>query len=134
MLIIVLSFPMLISYNASQCFFKINTINNATRRKPIFKLLAGMTDYGGLCTHQTRRSKPGSCGFVCETGRLKVVDPNTGKVLGVNETGEIWAKSSYMMNGYYNNSEATKNAIDSDGKYEIVRHLPLFRADTENFN
>lgn len=75
----------------------------------------GMTDYGGLCARQTRRSKPGSCGFVCETGRLKVVDPDTGKVLGVNKTGEIWAKSSYMMNGYYNNPEATKNAIDSNG-------------------
>ncbi|EZA59029.1 Luciferin 4-monooxygenase [Ooceraea biroi] len=75
----------------------------------------GMTDYGGLCARQTKYSKPGSCGFVCETGRLKVVDPNTGKVLGANKTGEIWAKSSYMMNGYYNNPEATKNAIDSDG-------------------
>ncbi|XP_018350299.1 PREDICTED: luciferin 4-monooxygenase-like [Trachymyrmex septentrionalis] len=75
----------------------------------------GMTDYGGLCARQTKYSKPGSCGFVCETGRLKVVDPDTGKVLGVNKTGEIWAKSSYMINGYYNNPEATKNAIDSDG-------------------
>lgn len=79
-----------------------------------------MTDYGGLCTRQTRHSKPGSCGFVCETGRLKVVDPDTGKVLEVNKTGEIWAKSSYMMNGYYNNPEATKNAIDSNGTYEII--------------
>ncbi|XP_025158095.1 4-coumarate--CoA ligase 2-like [Harpegnathos saltator] len=75
----------------------------------------GMTDYGGLCARQTKYSKPGSCGFVCETGRLKVVDPNTGKVLGANKTGEIWAKSSYMMNGYYNNPEATKRALDSDG-------------------
>lgn len=90
-----------------------------------------MTDYGGLCARQTRRSKPGSCGFVCETGRLKVVDPDTGNILGVNKTGEIWAKSSYMMNRYYNNPEATKNAIDSDGKYEIVQHLLLLRADTE---
>jgi len=59
-----------------------------------------------------------------------VVDPNTGKVLGANKTGEIWAKSSYMMNGYYNNLEATKNAIDSDGKHEIVQRLPLFRTAT----
>lgn len=60
------------------------------------------------------RRKPGNCGFVCETGRLKVVDPNIGRILGANKTGEIWAKSLYMMNGYYNNPEATKNAIDSD--------------------
>ncbi|XP_029676660.1 luciferin 4-monooxygenase-like [Formica exsecta] len=78
-------------------------------------LCYGMTDYGGLCARQTKYSKPGSCGFVCETGRLKVVDSNTGRILGANKTGEIWAKSSYMMNGYYNNPEATKNAIDSDG-------------------
>ncbi|KAL6256354.1 hypothetical protein P5V15_012471 [Pogonomyrmex californicus] len=81
----------------------------------IEKYEARMTDYGGLCARQTRRSKPGSCGFVCETGQLKVVDPDTGKILGVNKTGEIWAKSSYMMNGYYNNPEATKNALDSGG-------------------
>lgn len=67
--------------------------------------------------------KPGSCGFVCEIGRLKVVDPNTGRILGANKTEEIWAKSSYMMNGYYNNPESTKNVIDSDGKHEIVRYV-----------
>lgn len=88
-----------------------------------------MTDYGGLCARQTKYSKPGSCGFVCETGRLKVVDPNTRKVLGANETGEIWAKSSYMMNGYYNNPEATKRALDSDGKHETVGRSRLSISD-----
>lgn len=84
-----------------------------------------MTDYGGLCTRQTKYSKPGSCGFVCETGRVKVVDPDTGKICRSNKTGEIWAKSSYMMNGYYNNHEATKDAIDSDGKHDITKLLNI---------
>lgn len=70
-----------------------------------------MTDYSGLCARRTKYSKPGSCGFVCETGWLKVVDLNTGKVLGANQAGEIWAKSSYMMNGYYNNPVATKRTL-----------------------
>ncbi|KAG5348319.1 LUCI monooxygenase, partial [Acromyrmex charruanus] len=83
-------------------------------------ILSYMTDYGGLCARQTKHSKPGSCGFVCETRRLKVVNPDMGKVLGVNKTGEIWAKSSYMMNGYYNNSEVTENAIDSDAVLEVA--------------
>lgn len=82
-----------------------------------------MTDYGELRARQTKYSKPGNCGFVCETGRLKMVDRNTGKILGANETEEIWVKSSYMMNEYYNNPEATKNTIDSDGNHEIVRYV-----------
>lgn len=75
----------------------------------------GMTDFGGLCGCQAKNSKPGSCGYICDTGMLKVVDQNTGEILGANKVGEIHAKSAYMMTRYYNNPEATAKAIDSEG-------------------
>lgn len=97
---------------------------DAKEKRFLHKLPAGMTDYGGLCARQTKYTvNRAAADFVWETGRLKVVDPNTGRILGANKTEEIWAKSSYMMNGYYNNPESTKNVIDSDGKHEIVRYV-----------
>jgi fatty-acyl-CoA synthase len=46
---------------------------------------------------------------------VKVVDPATGKSLGDNEPGELCARGHCVMLGYYNNPEATRQAIDPDG-------------------
>lgn len=75
----------------------------------------GMTDLGGLCACQAKNSKPGSCGYVCDTVRLRVVDQNTGEILGANKVGEIHTRSAYMMTRYYENPEATAKALDSEG-------------------
>mmetsp|Transcript_24205 Transcript_24205/g.29352 ORF Transcript_24205/g.29352 Transcript_24205/m.29352 type:complete len:578 (-) Transcript_24205:244-1977(-) len=45
----------------------------------------------------------------------KIVDPETGKSLGINERGEIWLAGPNVMLGYWNNEEATKNTMDKDG-------------------
>lgn len=45
----------------------------------------------------------------------KIVDPDTGRLLGVNEHGEMCFKGQAVMKGYIGNQEATKNTIDSDG-------------------
>jgi len=47
--------------------------------------------------------------------KIKIVDPETGKELGANEQGELCAKGHGIMLGYYNNEEATDEAIDKDG-------------------
>ncbi|MDS9472107.1 AMP-binding protein [Sporosarcina pasteurii] len=46
---------------------------------------------------------------------VKVVDPTTGEEVAVGEPGELWTRGYHVMKGYYNNEEATREAIDEDG-------------------
>lgn len=68
-------------------------------------------------TQQNKYSTPGSVGFPVFNVRIKVANVETGKALGTNEIGEIRVKSSFVMNRYYKNPEATKRAFDTDGMY-----------------
>jgi long-subunit acyl-CoA synthetase (AMP-forming) len=45
----------------------------------------------------------------------QIVDVNTGLVLGRNQTGEIWLRSTANMKGYLGNDQATRDTIDSQG-------------------
>ncbi|EGI64552.1 Luciferin 4-monooxygenase [Acromyrmex echinatior] len=75
----------------------------------------GMTETGGIITIQQPHHKNGSCGVLIENVKIKIVDPESGKVLGSNQSGEVWIKVPSLMNGYYRNPEATKNIIDNEG-------------------
>jgi long-subunit acyl-CoA synthetase (AMP-forming) len=77
--------------------------------------VSGSTDAGGEITGQEMHSKPGSVGLPTYNVQIKVTDPETEKVLGVNKVGEIRVKVPFVMNGYYKNPEATKKAFDADG-------------------
>jgi fatty-acyl-CoA synthase len=46
---------------------------------------------------------------------LKIVDPQTGAILPIGEVGEICARGYSVMKDYFDNPEATRSAIDSDG-------------------
>jgi len=46
---------------------------------------------------------------------VKVVNPETGEECAPEEQGEICCRGYNVMKGYYNNPEATANAIDKDG-------------------
>ncbi len=46
---------------------------------------------------------------------VKVVDPETGKECAPEVQGEICCRGYNVMKGYYNNPEATANAIDKEG-------------------
>ncbi|KAL6261338.1 hypothetical protein P5V15_006436 [Pogonomyrmex californicus] len=75
----------------------------------------GMTEICGIATLQLPNHKNRSSGTVVSNMQMKIVNPESGKVLGPNQSGEICLKSPFMMTGYYRNSEMTKNMIDDEG-------------------
>jgi len=73
-----------------------------------------MMEVGGFVTVQLPNHKNGSCGTVVNNVQIKIVDPESGKVLGPNQSGEIWIKTDKIINSY-RNPEETENMIDEKG-------------------
>lgn len=46
---------------------------------------------------------------------IKIIDPNSGKIVPRGDTGEICARGYMVMKCYYNNPSATAKTIDSNG-------------------
>lgn len=46
---------------------------------------------------------------------VKIVDPTTRKTVPLGDPGELCTRGYLVMKGYYNNPDATRQAIDSDG-------------------
>ncbi len=59
--------------------------------------------------------KPGTIGILTPSTESRIVDPESGKDLGLNEDGEIWVRGPQVMSGYLNNPEATAATIDAEG-------------------
>jgi long-chain acyl-CoA synthetase len=57
--------------------------------------------------------KPGSIGIPVANVEMSVQD-ESGKMLGVNETGEICVRGGNLMQGYWNQPEETKKAFRDD--------------------
>ncbi len=76
----------------------------------------GLTETSPI-THATPVGgfKPGSIGVLVPNSECRVVEPETGVDLGLNEDGEIWIRGPQVMSGYLNNPEATAITIDEDG-------------------
>jgi 4-coumarate--CoA ligase len=76
----------------------------------------GMTELSPvshLVPHQGPRS--GAAGVAVPNTTFKIVDPESGTDLGVNEDGELWVKGPQVMQGYLNNAKATEASITKDG-------------------
>lgn len=58
----------------------------------------------------------GSVGIPLISNTIKIVDTETSKELGYNETGEIWISSPSIMLGYYNKPQETAEIIITDEK------------------
>ena len=76
----------------------------------------GMTELSPV-THAVREGdyKAGSVGTLVASTECRLVDPESGKDVGLGERGEVWVRGPQVMKGYLNNEEATKQTIDDDG-------------------
>jgi fatty-acyl-CoA synthase len=54
-------------------------------------------------------------GRVLPEVEVKIIDPATGEPCPPGRSGELCCRGYNVMKGYYNNSKATSEAIDSDG-------------------
>lgn len=75
----------------------------------------GITELSGVVTEADPAANVLSVGRLGLGVKLKIVDVESKKSLGPNQTGEICFKSMGLMKGYVRNPEATKEAIDDDG-------------------
>ncbi|MEE8519040.1 MAG: AMP-binding protein [Dehalococcoidia bacterium] len=78
----------------------------------------GLTETSPLTNidYSDERARPGSVGPAIADTEMRVVDAETGLTdLAPNELGELLVRGPQVMKGYYNEPEATAQAIDSDG-------------------
>jgi 4-coumarate--CoA ligase len=59
--------------------------------------------------------RAGSAGITVPNTLCKLVDPETGALMGVGQEGELCIKGPQVMLGYLNNPEATARTIDAEG-------------------
>ncbi|KAJ3689697.1 hypothetical protein LUZ61_018861 [Rhynchospora tenuis] len=70
----------------------------------------------GASTDSAEESRRyGTAGMLSPNTEARIVDPETGKSLPPNQTGELWIRGPYVMKEYFKNEEATKSTLDSEG-------------------
>ena len=89
----------------------------AVARWPKTKFLEGygLTEYAIAATNTLENPEIGSQGPPTPYTDLKICDPDTGAALPTGKVGEIVVRSkvspAYMMRGYYNSPEDTRQAV-----------------------
>lgn len=88
--------------------------------KAVFQLkelrnLYGSTEAGIVTCTPSGEATLSSLGFPCPNVQIKVVNPESGEILGPGENGELLYKSPSRMLGYHNQPAATAAMIDDDG-------------------
>ncbi len=60
-------------------------------------------------------SPVGSVGRLVPNTELRVVDPDTGEDLSIDQDGELWIRGPQIMVGYRDDPETTAATVDADG-------------------
>lgn len=63
------------------------------------------------------KRKPGTVGLPLAGSEISIRDDH-GKILAVEEVGEIWIRGDHVMKGYYNKPNETKESITQDGWFK----------------
>jgi len=66
-------------------------------------------------TEDTLERKTTTVGRALPHTEVKIVDPNTGKVVPLGENGELCTRGYLVMNGYHNDAANTAATIEPDG-------------------
>lgn len=95
-------------------------IEGFVEKYPSVRILQGygLTESTGIgaSTDSLEESRRyGTAGMLSPSMEGKIVDPESGKALPVNNTGELWLRGPTIMKGYFSNEEATASTLDSDG-------------------
>jgi fatty-acyl-CoA synthase len=118
-------------------------------KKIVFRQGYGLTEVGPNCFSMTDEDsvpKTGSVGKPIFHSKMRIVDPESGKDLPVNQSGELWISGPHVCSGYWRNPEATANSlvdgwfrtgdmahIDEDGFYYIDgRYKDMIKSGGEN--
>ncbi|XP_025091257.1 4-coumarate--CoA ligase 1-like isoform X4 [Pomacea canaliculata] len=75
----------------------------------------GMTEFMGSFMSKENEAPHGAVGRLLANTQCKIVDPETGRSLGVNQRGELYLHGPQMTRGYLKNPEATRQLIDDQG-------------------
>ncbi|KAL9445756.1 hypothetical protein AB3S75_013609 [Citrus x aurantiifolia] len=95
-------------------------IEGFVQKYPKVRILQGYgltesTGIGASTDSLEESRKYGTAGMLSPSMEAKIVDPDSGKALLVNQTGELWLKGPSIMKGYFSNPEATTSTLDSEG-------------------
>jgi acyl-CoA synthetase (AMP-forming)/AMP-acid ligase II len=95
--------------------------------------MLGMSEAGSVCLlsedeSDQPESRRGSFGRPAPGFEAKTVDVESGRTCGVGETGELWLRSPFMMDGYYGRDRS--ETFETDGWF---RTGDLFAVDSDGF-
>ena len=90
----------------------------------------GMTETAPLVTSNPlkKEKRLGSIGLPLLNTDIKLKDPASGREVPIGQPGEICVKGPQVMEGYYNNAEATEKSFDADG-YLLTGDVAVFDED-----
>lgn len=115
----------------------------------VFRQGYGLTEVGPNCFSMTDEEsvlKRGSVGKPIFHSKMRLVNPETGKEVGINEPGELLIWGPHVCAGYWRNPKATAESItdgwfhtgdmarcDEDGFYYIIgRFKDMIKSGGEN--
>ena len=92
----------------------------------------GMTETSPMSTQclpsQTIEQRSNTVGTVHQHVEIKIIDPVDGSMVPLGQPGELCVRGYSVMLGYWNNPQATHNAIDQEG-WMHSGDLALIRED-----
>ncbi|KAL0694982.1 hypothetical protein Bca4012_062162 [Brassica carinata] len=89
------------------------------KRYPTVLVLQGYalteSNGGGARQEMVDCRRYGTVGTLTSDVEARIVDPDTGRFLGTNQTGELWLKGPSISKGYFKDKEATSETFNKEG-------------------